>query len=615
VSVTLGTAVSFLGTASDTDGTIASHAWNFGDGSTASVEDPGNRTYASVGTYSVTYRVTDDDGAQSAQATRTVTVTAAPNQAPTASISSPSQNVSVTLGTAVSFLGTASDTDGTIASHAWNFGDGGTASVEDPGNRTYASVGTYSVTYRVTDDDGAQSAQATRTVTVTAAPNQAPTASISSPNQNLSVTLGSTVNFQGTASDTDGTIASHAWNFGDGSTASVEDPGNRTYAALGVYSVTYRVTDDDGAQSAVASRTVTVVALPNQAPTASISSPSQNVSVTLGTAVNFQGAASDLDGTIASHAWNFGDGSTTTVEDPGNRTYGSVGTYNVTYRVTDDDGAQSTVATRTVTVNNPPPPPPPGGPAFVSNFAGSTWGDNGKWEAVGGSNHNAYLQIFTTSLDANVPGGRGLRTIGTVGHNFWNVIRVAPGSQPRTPAVGETITWRFYYKLISGDGDGDYHPIDWGTNLLNSSPNFAVFKFVWFGGAWQPQIEISGAPRPWYATANSVLAPNTWYRFEVGWNRTGSSSWTVSYRIYGPNGALIVDTDDMLGNFGTEQNNRLSTMTFSNSSAVRSTQLEIGSPGVGGMVGSTHEAERYAAIAAFVGAPVVNVPFDAARGW
>jgi hypothetical protein len=48
---------------------------------------------------------------------------------------------------------------------------------------------------------------------------------------------------------------------------------------------------------------------------------------------------------------------------------------------------------------------------------------------------------------------------------------------------------------------------------------------------------------------------------------------------------------------------------------VRSTQLEIGSPGVGGMSGNPHEAERYAAIAAFVGEPVQNVPYDGARGW
>jgi PKD repeat protein len=451
-------------------------------------------------------------------------------------------------------------------------------------------------------------------------PNQTPTAVIVVPGRDTTVVVAESICFQGTGTDPDGLIVAHSWQFGDGRTASVEDPCQRSYPNPGSYQVRYQVTDDQGATRA-ATRTVTVTAAGNQAPTASISSPSSNVSVTLGTPVNFQGTANDSDGTIASHLWNFGDGTTATVEDPGNRTYASIGVYSVTYRVTDNGGAQSAVATRTVTVvdPNPPPPPPPGSPAFISNFEGSTWSDNGKWEAVGGSNHNTYLQIFTSSVDGAVPSGRGMRTRGPTsgqnGDDFWNVIRVAPGSQPPTPAVGQTITWRWYYKLISGDGDGDYHPIDWGTNLLNSSPNFAVFKFVWFAGAWQPQIEISGAPRPWYATATSILAPNVWYRFEIGWNRTGTSSWTMTYRIYGPTGTLLVNTSDMLGNFGTETNNRLSTMTFSNGSPARSAMFEIGSPGVGGLSGNPHEAERYAAIAAFVGAPVVNVPFDPARGW
>jgi Tol biopolymer transport system component len=72
----------------------------------------------------------------------------------------------VTLGDAVNFQGTASDTDGSVASHNWNFGDGGGATVEDPGAHTYVSVGTYTVTYTVTDDQGASSTPDTEVVTV-----------------------------------------------------------------------------------------------------------------------------------------------------------------------------------------------------------------------------------------------------------------------------------------------------------------------------------------------------------------------------------------------------------------------------------------------------------------
>jgi PKD repeat protein len=52
--------------------------------------------------------------------------------------------------------------------------------------------------------------------------------------------------FNGSQSwDPDGTIVAHAWNFGDGATASGATA-MHTYAASGTYTVTLTVTDDDG---------------------------------------------------------------------------------------------------------------------------------------------------------------------------------------------------------------------------------------------------------------------------------------------------------------------------------------------------------------------------------
>jgi PKD repeat protein len=67
---------------------------------------------------------------------------------------------------ACSFTDLSADSDGTIVSRSWTFGDGGTSSATNP-SHTYAANGTYTVTLTVTDDGGA-SDSASRNVTVTA---------------------------------------------------------------------------------------------------------------------------------------------------------------------------------------------------------------------------------------------------------------------------------------------------------------------------------------------------------------------------------------------------------------------------------------------------------------
>ncbi|HJU39976.1 MAG TPA: proprotein convertase P-domain-containing protein, partial [Tahibacter sp.] len=59
-----------------------------------------------------------------------------------------------TSGLTATFTDSSTDSDGTIASRSWNFGDGGTSTATNP-SRTYAAAGTYTVALTVTDNGGA----------------------------------------------------------------------------------------------------------------------------------------------------------------------------------------------------------------------------------------------------------------------------------------------------------------------------------------------------------------------------------------------------------------------------------------------------------------------------
>ncbi len=88
--------------------------------------------------------------------------------------------------------------------------------------------------------------------------NAAPTATITAPSGDRTIQLGAAVDFQGSANDSDGQIVAHAWDFDDGTGSSAADPGPHTFSAVGVYTVTYQVTDDEGAISAPDDVVITV---------------------------------------------------------------------------------------------------------------------------------------------------------------------------------------------------------------------------------------------------------------------------------------------------------------------------------------------------------------------
>jgi PKD repeat protein len=147
-------AVTFTNT---TTGTVATWAWDFGNGETSTAQDPPPVTYTAAGTFTVT--LTASDGLNSSTASRTVDVTLPPG--PLAAFT-----VTPSSGTAPLSVAFANTSTGTNLTYAWDFGDGTTSTEEDPPSKSYPA-GSWTVTLVVTDD-AALTSTATQTVTVTA---------------------------------------------------------------------------------------------------------------------------------------------------------------------------------------------------------------------------------------------------------------------------------------------------------------------------------------------------------------------------------------------------------------------------------------------------------------
>lgn len=305
-------------------GTIASYAWQFGDGTIGSGATPGH-TYAPGGWYTATLTVTDDGGTVGVLSKR-VYANASPVPSFTVTCNGPTCN----------FDGSASlDPDGTIKWYYWLFGDGesGEGSPIQPTITHTFATGTFSA--RLIVSDGATTATQTQTLSIV---NALPVASFTVTCSTL------TCKFDATASaDSDGRIDRVWWQFGDGVSRFDDRPVTYTYRAAGAYTVILTVLDN-AQQSAIHTQIVTVVA--SAPPVASFTAACTEL------ACSFDASgSSDTDGVIASYAWNFADGSTGWGVNV-SHAYLAAGTYTVTLVVTDNGGATSTQA-RSVTVVPP----------------------------------------------------------------------------------------------------------------------------------------------------------------------------------------------------------------------------------------------------------------------
>ncbi|TVZ13862.1 MopE-related protein [Maribacter sp. MAR_2009_72] len=133
-------------------------------------------------------------------------------------------------------------------------------------------------------------------------------------------------------------IDNYIWRFGDQTTSNVPNP-SHIYEVPGVYLVSLTVYDYNGLKDEKTAYITVNGSNNNSGPTAIISA--DKVSGIAPLNVQFTGSNSTDDIGVATYAWNFGDGTTSSVANP-QHTFSSVGNFEVFLTVTDDSGLTDT---------------------------------------------------------------------------------------------------------------------------------------------------------------------------------------------------------------------------------------------------------------------------------
>ncbi len=276
---------------------------------------------------------------------------------PSVSISSPVTGTTYPVNTALTLVGSASASSGTIASVQF-FVNGtslGTSTVF-PYNATWTptATGTFALSALVTDSFGNQAVSTNVNITIAAVSPTSPTVSITSPANGSSVFANAATTVSASATDSDGTIASVAFyanNVLIGTDTTFPYSVSFTPTATGSYTLTAVATDNGGNQTTTTgagSSTITVADL--AAPTISIVSPTP-VQINAATTIT---ATATTSGSIASVQF-LANGTTlgtlTSAPFTFSWTPTAAGSYSLSAVATDNLGSQTTSSNITVVVS------------------------------------------------------------------------------------------------------------------------------------------------------------------------------------------------------------------------------------------------------------------------
>ncbi len=188
----------------------------------------------------------------------------------------------------------------------------------------------------------------------------------------------------------------------------------------------------------------------NTAPTADFTYTTSDLTV------DFTDQSSDSDGSISSWYWEFGDGATSTAQNP-SHTYDADGTYTVSLTVTDDAGATDT-ASQDVTVSSGTT-----GSMHIDDVYLWLARTRGPWEDIGvevtvlDSNGNGVSDV-TVDISLDTPGGSTLT--GTATTDSSGVASLVFEKASRTPGTYTATVTGLTHSSYTWDTSADVETSD-----------------------------------------------------------------------------------------------------------------------------------------------------------
>jgi len=218
-------------------GSPTSWFWNFGDGSKSFLQNPVHK-YSKAGTYTVSLTVKNAAGRNTITKSKYITVTTKPVAAFSASPTSGRVPLKVKF---------TDKSTGIPTKWKWDFGDGTKSFLQNPTHK-YSKAGEYTVTLKVTNAAGINTATKSKYITVTSKPVAAFSASPTSGKSPLNVKF---------TDKSTGSPTKWKWDFGDGTKSFHQNPMHK-YSKAGKYTVTLKVTNAAGINTATKTKYITV---------------------------------------------------------------------------------------------------------------------------------------------------------------------------------------------------------------------------------------------------------------------------------------------------------------------------------------------------------------------